>query len=309
MKQVFEKIMASLSFLLVFCLHVYFALLVGTKPALAADTDGAKETTIKLGVGGTDKPALKNEIIIKDKAGESAEVAVTTVTEEAAATEADDEEGDASGLSIKINGQNGITIKGSEKLVEKLQKLEEKIEAKIEEREEVIESSIGKTLENVLVPIMIFFISFGFAGYVVYSKQRTRKEYLETIRTLAQNNQPIPQELLTNLNASSAMDFNNKIKNMNYGDPSAIHGIKYLFIGVGIAGFMLLMDWSAPVAFGFMFLIIGGYHMMKSHLLQKQAEAKRAEAAMNPVVATPVVAEPVMTPPPAPEQTPTAPQL
>ncbi|MCC6138146.1 MAG: hypothetical protein IT287_05910 [Bdellovibrionaceae bacterium] len=278
MKKVLEQLVASLSFLLVFCLHVYFVLLVGTKPAFAAEAEVAKEAVIKAGVFGAEKPVIKKEIVIKDAAGNAV---VETTTEEVSADDEDD-----GGISIKINGQDGIAIKGSEKLLEKLQKFEDKIEAKLDEREDVVESSIGKTLENVLVPIMIFLISFGFAGYVVYSKQRTRKEYLETIRALAQNNQPIPQELLANLNSSSSMDFNNKIKNMNYGDPGAVHGMKYLFIGGGIVAFMLLVELSVPAAFGSIFLTIGGYHMFKSHLLQKQAEAKKAEAAMSPAATT-----------------------
>lgn len=270
MKQVINKIMASLSIMMVFCMHVYFVMLLGVKPAMAADTD-KKDTVVKVGMIGAETKATGDGAVV------------------AAPAPAEDDKQAEKGISIKINDEDGITISGSESLVKQLKNLEKKIEDKIDNHD-VVESanySIGKTLENVLVPIMIFLISFGFAGYTVYAKQKTRKEYLETIRTLAQNNQPIPQELLNNLNSSSNDIFNTSKWNKNYADPHSIQGIKYLFIGLGIAGFMFLLDdYGVPAALGFLFLVIGGFHIVKSQLLQKQMDAKKAETSAAPVTSS-----------------------
>lgn len=282
MKQILEKLVASLSVLIVFCMHVYFVMLLGTKPALAAETE--KASTVKVEMIDANGKTKTNDIKIQaaDQTDDSADGAATTaVTED-----------DTKGLNIRINKDEGITITGSEKLVEKLKDLEKSIEEKVNERETVIAAgdSFGKTLENVLVPIMIFLISFGFAGYVVYAKQRTRKEYLETIRTLAQNNQPIPPELLASLNTSSDMGFN---RNKWNNDPNSIQGVKYLFIGLGIAGFMILIDdYSVAAALGYMFAVIGGYHIVKSNLLQKKMEASKTQAVVPEVTVTPAPSAP-----------------
>lgn len=248
MIRVFKKIAASFSFLLVFCFHIYFALLLGAKPAFAQ----AQDSTAPV----------------------------------AAVEDVDDS---SSELDIKINATDGIVIKGSEKLIKKLQKLEEKLEAKIDEHELADEpkgaASIGKTLENVLVPIMIFLFSFGFAGYVVYSKQKTRREYMETIRTLAQNGQSIPPELMSTL-TTNGLSGRDMFKNVNYADPGAVHGLKYLFIGFGIAGFLLLLDGGhVGAALGFLFIVIGAFHMTKSHLAQKRLENKSHMSAPVPMTA------------------------
>jgi hypothetical protein len=259
MKQVMNKIMASLSILMVFCMHVYFVMLLGLKPAMAADTE-KKDSVIKVGV-------FSEETKTDDKAA-------------ATAAQTDDDKDKDEGINIKINGEDGITISGSESLVKKLQNLEKKIEDKIDEKEVVSGATygIGKFIQNFLFPMMIVLMSFGFVGYMVYSKQKIRKEYLETIRTLAQNNQPIPPELLNNLNATNSEMFGKSSWNSSYGDPNSIQGIKYLFIGLGIAGFMILLDdYGVPAALGFMFLVIGGFHIVKSQLLQKQMDAKKAE--------------------------------
>lgn len=296
MKQVLEKIVASLSVLMVFCLHVYFVMLLGTKPALAQDTE--QTSTVKVGMLNaetSDAPKKKDTIVkigVVDTQGKpivKKEIKIENIDEnsEEAATAASAEDSDDKGLNIRINEKDGIVISGSEKLVERLKDLEKTIDAKVNDRAIVAaaNNSIGKTLENILVPITIFLIAFGFAGYVVYAKQRTRKEYLETIRALAQNNQPIPPELLANLNASNDMGFG---KNKWNNDPNSIQGVKYLFVGLGIAGFMIIVDdYSFPAALGYVFAVIGAFHIVKSNLLQKHMEANKATpAAVVPEVTT-----------------------
>lgn len=272
MKQILNKLLATVSFMMVFCLHVYFVLLVGTKPALAAQTD-QQGSVVKVGLMGAESKTIAKK-----------EIKETATSEEQAGASAlaNDDDGDETtgkGINIKINGEDGITISGSESLVKQLKDLEKTIEAKVNDREtlESASYSFGRTLENILVPVMIVLITFGFAGYVVYSKQKTRKEYLETIRTLAQNNQPIPQELLHNLNSN---DFGLEKSGWNgkYSDASSVQGIKYLFIGLGVAGFMILLDRMGPsTAIGFIFITIGVFHILKSQLIQKQIETKKAQ--------------------------------
>lgn len=272
MTSILEKFVAAVSFLLVFTLHVYFALLVGMKPALAADSE---TSSVGLTVVPSDTKVDKNKV---KKA-----LAAQEKKDEESPSESEDDQG----LNIKINATDGISIQGSQKLLEKLKKMEEKIEAKVESKMDELEdsnddngnhdlpmSSMGMTLVSVLVPISLFLCAFGFAAFVVYSKQKTRREYLETIRTLASSGQAIPSELLSHIHSNGAGS-NSPIGNMNYSDPSAIHGFKYLFIGLGVAGFFFLADEASfLVAVGYVFLVIGGFHLLKSHLLQKQVSAQ-----------------------------------
>lgn len=203
---------------------------------------------------------------------------------------------------ISINARDGITVKGSEKLLKRIEQLSEEIEEAAEKGNGYnykAEDTWGDVLEDVLVPIVLFGCVFGFAAFTIYSKQRSKKEYLETIRTLAQNNQPIPPELLASMNASS--DFGLKKLNNN---PSSIQGVKYLFIGLGVGGFLILTDiGSIGTALGFIFLVVGGYHIVKSQMLQKQAEAKGAAATNPPTQPTPPTAtatNPEVIPPTTP---------
>lgn len=262
-QRILGKTAAILVALLVFCLHVYFAMMIGVKPAMAAEKSAS--VSVNVAADSKDKGAASVTVVeTKDAADEK---------QSEDATEADLK----GGVSIKINGEDGISITGSQKLVDQLKALEEKIEDKLEASEvyKDPDTVVYKTLENVLVPIVFFLVAFGFAGYVIYSKHKTRQQLLETIRTMAQNGQTIPPEMLSQLHGNSQWN----LSAVNYSNPSATQGLKYVFIGVGIAGFLLLKDFGfSGSSFGFIFLVMGAYHLTKSHLAQKQMETQKSKA-------------------------------
>lgn len=290
MKDLIKKFMAGVSFTLVFCLHIYFALLVGTKPALAAE-EATNTSTVKVESSGG---AFKIKVADKNNTETVTENADENSEESAVAAGAGDEadSGDEdSKFSLNIDGKNGIVIngKGAEKLVAKLKKLEDKFDDKMSDREVVagmMGNTLGKTLEIVLVPIMIFLITFGFAGYVVYSRQKTRRDTLDTIRALAQNNQPIPPELLANLQPKNSDVLGTKW-NPAYGDVNSLQGIKYVFIGIGVVGCMVLLDRGhVGGALGMIFIAVGAYHIVKAQLIQKAKLAHTTAEGAAPVVPT-----------------------
>ena len=280
-KTLFLKAVVGFASLLVFCLHVYFVMILGAKPALAEDVSVSVQKAVNeksLGAGSSkDITAHKKE---KDQEETSIEVAKATEDE-------DSEEANLKGgLSIKINGEDGVSITGSKKLVDQLEALEKKIESKLENS--VVynnpDTAFYKALENVLVPTVAFLLIFGFAGYVVYNKHKTRQQLLETVRTLAQSGQAIPPELLSQLHNQPQWSLNS----VNYTNPNATQGIKYLFIGFGVAGFLWLVDIGfVGSAIGFIFIAMGGYHLVKSHVLQKQIDLKKAETPSHEIKNTP----------------------
>lgn len=265
LQKILVRVVGIVGMLFVFCMHVYLGVILGAKPALAAETAAAVAIhQVETSSDQKGKVASKNpEAQVDD-----AEVSVSETTL-----------GDEEGVSIKINGKDGISITGSQKLVDKLQSLEQKIEERLEQTEayQRPDTVVYKTLENVLVPIVFFLVVFGFAGYVIYSKHKTRRELLETIRMMAQNGQTIPPEMLGQLhNTPSQWNINS----VNYSNPSAAQGLKYIFIGIGVVGFLVLMDVGfTGSALGFIFLVMGSYYLTKSHLLQKQMEQQKNKEA------------------------------
>ena len=194
MTQVIKNVTAFMGFGFVAFMHVYFVLLLMAKPALAEEKvqKVAVETTA---VGASSAAATPTE------ATESVDVNNQETADEERAVfkkmgskqfkfKMNDEEG-----TIKID-KNGIQIS----------KMNSDGNEDDEDMATVVSSfkNLNKTsewadiLEDVLVPIVLFLSAFGFAGYFVYAKSRTRRDYLETIKALAQSGQPIPPELLAN---------------------------------------------------------------------------------------------------------------
>lgn len=272
-------------------MHVYFALLVSAKPALAA-TEATDKAPVKVGVVKQDgQKQVTVETAVQD---EDAQVAGTATNE--SSNDDNEESSSEKGISISINAKDGINIKGegAEKILAKLKALEDKYEDGDDDSDRAVvastSGSISKTLENVLVPIVLFALAFGFASYVVYAKQKNRKETLDTIRTMAQNNQPIPPELLANLKGTRDAFVSAK----GYGDVNSIQGVKYVFIGIGLGGFLLLLDAGYVAgALGFIFIVIGVFNLVKSRLMEKHLEAEEKAAATPP--AAPVTTTPSNT--------------
>ncbi len=262
MIQIIKNTTTAFAFVTVIFMHIYFVLILLAKPALATEVE-------------VKQPAAK---------------AATTVTETKAVVEGEDE------INIKLDLKNGLTVKGLADVVQKLEALDKKKKGsfKIDENGVQItgmtddETETGdkdesvtpypvrmargliSQLAEIIVPSLFFICVFGFAGYMVYAKNRTRREYLETIRTLAQSGQPIPPDLLTSMNSKSSMGKVLAPDRDKY-DANAIQGIKYIFLGIGFCGFMILIsEGHVAYAIGFLFIVIGAFHIYTSQLIQKQ---------------------------------------
>lgn len=186
-----------------------------------------------------------------------------------------------SGINIKVDAQNGLQIRGVDKLVEKLDALDksdgknvdEVIEKSINGMSVVREASAIKlwadVLEDVLVPIVLFLSVFGFAAYMVYLRYKSRKENMELIKTLVESGKPIPENVMALLNneTNHSSDISSKMGNL--ADPHAIKGMKFIFIGAGVVGFFILEKISFLAGVGFIFVMMGAYHIFKSKQIQK----------------------------------------
>lgn len=262
MIQMLKNTTTAFAFVTMIFMQIYFVLLLLAKPALATETE-------------VNQPSAK---------------AATTVTETKAAVEGEDE------INIKLDLKNGLTVKGLTDVVKKLEALDQKNNGSsiqidqsglkfTTEGEDVegadskkwkrrsspsFEVGVLKAVEDIVVPVVLFLSMFGFGAYLVYSKARTRREYLETIKALAQSGQPIPPELLQSLNAK--MDGGKRwTSDLAKHDANSVQGIKYVFLGIGFCGFFLLMNAGQfAFAMGFLFVVIGAFHIYTSQLIQKQ---------------------------------------
>lgn len=236
MKQMIKNVTTFLAFTAVLCMHIYFVLLLIAKPALAEET---KET-----------------VTIEAQVEE-------TANKKAAITDED------KNFDFNLNGTQG-TVKVSEKGITITSNGDGKtVEKTVMNYPSMVQSSLN-AIEDIVVPIVLFLCAFGFAGYTVYAKSRTRREYLETIKALAQSGQPISQELLNTMNATVN---GGKLLNSTATkyDANAVQGIKYIFLGVGFCGFMMLIsDGHVAAAVGFLFIVMGAFHIYTSQMIQKQ---------------------------------------
>lgn len=261
MIQLIKNFTTAFAFVTMIFMHIYFVLLLMAKPALATEAE-------------VNAPSAKS-----------------TVTESKAEVQSDDE------INIKLDLKNGLTVKGLTDVVKKLEALDKKnsnsqvqidssgFKMSVDEDSEaagedgetrsgpstarVVRGVIGQ-LAEIIVPSLFFICVFGFAGYMVYAKNRTRREYLETIRALAQSGQPIPPELINSMNTKMSGGKLLAPDRHKY-DANAIQGIKYIFLGIGFCGFMILVsEGHAAYAIGFLFIVIGAFHIYTSQLIQKQ---------------------------------------
>ncbi len=243
MTQVFKNVSLAATFGFVFCMHVFFVLLLMAKPVLAEETEQEVTQVESTTTESVDKNAEKTQLKEKE-------------------------------FNFSINGEKG-TIKVGKNGVqishEESEDGEDGFAGVVSNIEKLNKASVwSDVLEDVLVPIVLFLCVFGFAGYAVYSKSRTRREYLETIKAFAQSGQPIPPELLNNMNAAVG---GGKIlaPGKTQYDANAIRGVKYIFFGIGFAGMMMLIsEGHIGYAIGFLFITMGAFHIYTSQAMQKQ---------------------------------------
>ncbi len=280
MTQMIKNVTAFMGFGFVAFMHVYFVLLLLTKPALAED----KVQTVAV------------ETTATGASTSSATPTPSTTSDSAAATESkvNDNVVDDNEFTFKINDKKGtVRIDKSGIQISNFKKGNDEDEAG-DDVAAVVSSlkNLNKTnewaniLEDVLVPIVLFLSAFGFAGYFVYAKSRTRRDYLETIKALAQSGQPIPPELLANMNATVGGGKTPLAGQTPY-DANTMQGVKYIFWGIGIAGMMtLISNGNIAYAIGFLFIMMGAFHIYTSQMMQKQ-KATDTTAATTPEIKTP----------------------
>ncbi|MCB9073791.1 MAG: hypothetical protein H6623_09225 [Bdellovibrionaceae bacterium] len=257
MKRLLENTIASLSFIFVFFLHIYFALIMTCKPALAQS-----ERTTSLNNSTTTEQMKDDE--------KSQEESAENVTDDD-----DDEE-----VQIRVNLKDGVSIKGGKKIIAELKDLERKIDKKNKGYTE-IDVSTGAMLVNSLVPISFFLTVFGFAAYTIHTRSKTRREYLETIKILAKDGKPIPPELLAGLNQQGSF-LKNNWNSFDHNNPGSLQGLKYIFVGIGLLGTLVLLDKGYTAAgFSFMFIVWGAYHIVKSQNFQKKELSKSNDENKN----------------------------
>ncbi len=283
MTQMIKNVTAFMGFGFVAFMHVYFVLLLLAKPALAEEkVQKVVVETMAADAGSVPTPPTPpSPTTDRDSAGEDADddkMVLKNMGSKQFNFKINDEKG-----MIKID-KNGIQIS----------------EVKSDEDEDgddvatVVSSfkNLNKTsewadvLEDVLVPIVLFLSAFGFAGYYVYAKSRTRRDYLDTIKALAQSGQPIPPELLANMNATVGSSKTPSAGQTPY-DANTMQGVKYIFWGIGIAGMMtLISNGNIAYAIGFLFIMMGAFHIYTSQMMQKQ-KATDTTAATTPETKTP----------------------
>lgn len=245
MKQLLKNISATIAFGTVAFMHVYFVLLLLAKPALAENQNTTKTETVEKKQPTLDEDATKEFQFNMNGAKGTVKLnknGIQITSDETDDKSVDDEDDDSENIKI------------SKKMISV----------------PVMAAGVMEDLEDIVVPVVLFLSAFGFAAYVVYAKSRTRREYLETVRALAQSGQPIPPELLSNMNATiNGGKMWNPAKTTY--DANAAQGIKYIFWGVGFAGFMMCLNrGSFAMAIGFLFIVMGAYHIYISQMMQKQ---------------------------------------
>jgi hypothetical protein len=267
MKCIIDRILAMGTFLVVFFLHIYFALLLTARPAMAQET--------------TEEPA-------KVEAAQASSAPAAKVPNPPKPPKIDLDKD----INIQLDMKNGLTIKGVDKVIEKAKELE-KWEA---ENESAMDADgadhdhhhghgervrkkynfrIGPDGDAgpvaLLVPLGFFAMIFGIVFLVISSKNKARREYLETVRLMVEKGQPIPENLMQNLAPKSHGSQHNS-QWQGY-ESHLIKGLKPIFWGVGIILFFLSTELvDGPWFLGFIPLLVGAYYVTKSHLIQKEKE-------------------------------------
>lgn len=116
--------------------------------------------------------------------------------------------------------------------------------------------SIGKMLNNTLLPIAIVFIMFCLApvliiGLIIYFIIKTRKQKIQLAELAIKNGQPIPQDIVK---SNKDIVKSNKVPN---DQELWAKGIKKIFIGLGIFVLAVFIHSGALKGIGFLVLFYG----------------------------------------------------
>ncbi|MBY0384070.1 hypothetical protein K2X05_02835 [bacterium] len=247
MTQIIKNITTFVAFAAVIFMHIYFVLILMAKPALAEEKE-EKTVTIEK------EEAKSYQFDINGTKG------TVKVNKNGITISSDDEEGEE--VTAKAVGARGnLRI----------------------DTNPMMAAGVSKMVSDAMVvPVVLFLCVFGFAAFTVYSKSRTRREYLETIKALAQSGQPIPQELMNSMNATVNGGKSLAPDRMKY-DANAVQGIKYIFWGIGFCGFMMLIsEGHVAYAIGFLFIVMGAFHIYTSQMIQKQKNTDTVASTSTP---------------------------
>jgi hypothetical protein len=305
MKELKDKIVGYLAFAIVFFLHVYFALLLGTRSAWAQESAAPPAPA----------PAKVEKVeTIKSKSVEAVQPAPAKGDEALKAPprppkapkppKITDTE-----INIKIDPKEGLSIKGMDKMIEKLEALDRhsrggddvgddgdqdvnidhnginiRKHVRIHDDEDEEENGHhgrfdpdfletrerSKTAIAIIVPAIVFGTLFGLLGLFMFFRYKSRRESLETVRLFIEKGQPIPPELMETLKGGTGKP---QAAEWDGYQSHILKGLKPIFWGLGIALFFILASFDvAEWMFGLIFVLIGGYHITKSYLIQKEKE-------------------------------------
>lgn len=291
MKRVLNSLAAGITFITVFFLHIYFALLVFTKPALAQTTTEPVAAEASAGKAEKVPAPPKNLVVPKPPKAPPKPPAPPEIEE-------------STDINVKFDMKNGVEIKGLDKVIEKLERLEKleklgKLSGSTVNVEEVVEDAVQSALDHnedrreerrerrrerrgydgpgvaILVPLGFFALIFAVVFLYLNHRQRSRREYLETVRLLVEKGQPIPPDLMQNLNPHKAAD---SVEWNNLYQSHLIKGLKPIFWGVGIMMFFVFNSYNVTEwFFGFVCILVGAYYIVRSHLIQKEQKNKAAQ--------------------------------
>jgi hypothetical protein len=279
MKQLMDKFIAYGTFTVVFFLHIYFALLLCTQTALAEETAAPVPAPVKV------EKVQKVEKAAKAPVASKMELTDVTPPQppkppKPSKMKLDDD------IKINFDMKNGVTVKGLNKVIEKAEKMDRRRQHDDDEdatdNDEGDDDDSGSNSRHIYVNNRIndfpgksaaVAVPIGFFILVIlYFKHKSRREYMETVRLLVEKGQPIPPDLLNSLNPSGLERMTSSPQWEGY-QSHLIKGLKPMFWGIGIFLFFVFEHFDAvPWFFGVAFILIGAYHVVRSHLIQKEKE-------------------------------------
>jgi len=259
MKQFIRKALACTTFTVVFFLHIYFALLLTTRQALAQE--------------GTPEPAQIEKVDAAKPAPPKPPAPPKINLDE--------------DINIKLDMKDGLTIKGIDKVIEKAKELEkyedehgemgddEDAHEHVRREKHVRIEHQGQDWEDILVPIGFFAMIMGIVYLVISSKNKARREYLETIRLMVEKGQPIPEDLMKSV-TKRAHGFDTEQYHSHL-----IKGLKPIFWGIGVLVFFISTSISGPLFLATIPMVVGAYFVTKSYLIEKE-KLKNPQGPVDP---------------------------
>jgi len=283
MTELKDKIIGYTTFTIVLFMHVYFALLLGSRTAFAAETAPA--------------PAKVEKSVAPAASPQAAAAPDKSVTD----TE----------INIKVDPKDGVSVKGLDKLVEKLDALDKhhKVDSdatevdkddngalRINKRFHIgrvdeddsdddggslkigIGGARGSIAEEVILPIAVVAIVFSPIVAFFFFQYRTRREAMETVRMFLEKGQPIPPDMMEVLKKGGSVS--GGASEWDGYQSHILKGLKPIFWGLGILLFFVMEHFGAKTMYslGMICILVGVYHVTKSYLIQQEKNKTPAGA-------------------------------